>query len=80
MLQNRSTLLQDWKTKIENNEVVLEMDSNDDIRDEDDFSLFAQHNDLVDIATQFDPLLAKDPTYTAINGLIIYYSHQTLRK
>ena len=39
------------------------MDSNEDIIDEGAFASFAQNNDLIDIATQFDPLLAQSPTY-----------------
>ena len=39
------------------------LDFNEDIKDEGAFAIFAKNNDLVDIATQFDPLLAQNPTY-----------------
>jgi hypothetical protein len=63
MLQDFSTMLQTWRNKNAHNEVVLMMDSNEDITDEGAFAMFAQNNDLIDIATQFDPLLAQSPTY-----------------
>ena len=63
MLQDLSIMLQKWRIQNENNEVVLMMDSNEDITDGGDFSMFSQNNDLVDIAPQFDPLLAQSPTY-----------------
>ena len=56
-------MLQKWRNKNEHTEVVLMMDSNEDITDEGAFAMFAQNNDLVDIATQFDPLLVQSPTY-----------------
>ena len=63
MLQDLSTMLQEWRNQQEHNEVVIMMDSNEDIKEEGAFANFAKNNDLVDIAPQFDPLLAEDPTY-----------------
>ena len=56
-------MLQRWRNKNEHNEVILMMDSDEDITDAGDFAMFAQNKDLVDIAPQVDPLLAQSPTY-----------------
>ena len=43
------------------------MDANEDINDEGGFFQFANNNDFVDVATQFDLLLSQDPTYIHSN-------------
>ena len=48
------------------------IDSNEDLKDEGDFSMFTQNSDLVDIVTQFDPLLAQDLIYLQINNRLDY--------
>ena len=52
--------------------MFLIIDSNEYLKDEGEFSLFTKNNDMVDVATQFDPLLAHAPTYLYSNKRLDY--------